>query len=106
MNNLYQLVIYIPESHCELVKNAMFDAGAGRYENYEDCSWQVKGKGQFRPLQGSQPFIGNQNELEAVTEFRVEMVCEKQCLKDVIKALLAAHPYEEPAYAILKHSVI
>ncbi len=99
---MYQLVIYIPESHCEPVKQAMFDAGAGRYEGYDHCAWQVLGQGQFRPLQGSQPFIGNQGALETVAEFRVEMICEKPFLKQVIQAMLAAHPYEQPAYAVLK----
>ncbi|MEE9350952.1 MAG: NGG1p interacting factor NIF3 [Thiotrichaceae bacterium] len=103
---MYQLVIYIPQSHCEVVKLAMFEAGAGRYKNYEQCSWQVKGQGQFKPLEGSSPFIGNQNVLETVEEYRVEMICEKQVVKGVIKAMLAAHPYEEPAYLVLEHRAL
>ena len=103
---MYQLVIYIPESHCEAVKQAMFNAGAGRYEHYEHCSWQVKGQGQFKPLEGSQPFIGNQNELEYVEEYRVEMICEEVFLEAAIKAMRKAHPYEEPAYTVLAHKVI
>ncbi len=103
---MYQLVIYIPASHCETVKQAMFDAGAGRYDGYDQCAWQVAGQGQFRPLEGSQPFIGNQNELETVEEYRVEMICKKVCLKQVVRAMLAAHPYEQPAYAVLKHTEI
>jgi hypothetical protein len=51
-------------------------------------------------LAGSQPFIGNQNELESVVEYRVEMICEKNCLKAVIEAMLATHPYEQPAYSV------
>lgn len=99
---MYHLVVYIPPSHCEAVKQAMFDAGAGRYEGYDQCSWQVSGTGQFRPLSGSQPFIGNQNQLETVEEYRVEMICEKPFIKPVIQAMLAAHPYEQPAYIILE----
>ena len=101
-NHLYQLIIYIPESHCETVKTAMFKAGAGKYEGYENCSWQVLGQGQFKPLEGSQPFIGNQNKQETVAEYRVEMICEQSYIKDVIQAMLAAHPYEQPAYNVLE----
>ena len=100
---MYQLIIYIPESHCDDVKSAMFKAGAGRYERYEQCAWQVRGQGQFRPLSGSKPFIGNQNEVTTVEEFRVEMICDDHSLNDAIEAMLEAHPYEEPAYTILKH---
>lgn len=103
MTLMYQVIVYIPESHCEQVKLAMFDAGAGRYENYEHCSWQVLGQGQFKPLVGSDPFIGNQDKLETVNEYRVEMICEEHCLQDAVKAMLDSHPYEEPAYVILEH---
>ena len=104
--SLYQLVIYIPEAQCEKVKAAMFTAGAGRYDGYEQCSWQVLGQGQFKPIAGSQPFIGKHDKLETVAEYRVEMICEEKFLKDVIRAMLLAHPYEQPAYSILAHQVL
>ncbi len=97
----YKLIVYIPESHTEAVKKAMFNAGAGRQGNYDQCSWQVKGQGQFRPLSGSQPFIGNTHTVEEVEEYRVEILCEASCLKAVINALKNAHPYEEPAYDVV-----
>lgn len=103
---MYQLVVYIPESHCEAVKQAMFDAGAGRYENYEHCSWQVQGQGQFKPMAGANPFIGNQNQLQTVEEYRVEMICEAHCLHAAVTAMIQTHPYEEPAYLVLKHTAI
>ena len=99
---MYQITVYIPESHCEPVKQAMFDAGAGRYENYEHCAWQVSGQGQFKPLDGSQPFLGQPGELKKVTEFRLEMVCEKVYLKQVIQAMQDAHPYEQPAWFVVE----
>ena len=102
LTTLYQLVIYIPESHCETVKKAMFEAGAGRYEGYKNCSWQVLGLGQFKPINGSKPFIGNQNQLETVAEYRVEMICEQSYINAVIQAMLTAHPYEQPAYSVLE----
>ncbi len=55
---MYKLCYYVPESHLEVTKQAIFDAGAGRVGNYDCCCWQVRGQGQFRPLPGSQPFIG------------------------------------------------
>ena len=99
---MYQLIVYIPMTHLDAVKQALFDAGAGRYENYDCCAWQVLGEGQFRPLQGSQPFLGEKNQIETVEEYRVEMVCVEEKLQDVIAALRKTHPYEEPAYIVLE----
>lgn len=95
---MYKLVAYIPEKNLEHVKRALFDAGGGKLGNYDCCSWQVKGTGQFRPLDGSEPNIGNLGEVEVVTEYRLEMLVEESVAKDVKKALLETHPYEEPAF--------
>lgn len=103
---MYQLIIYIPQSHCEVVKQALFNAGAGQIGNYDQCAWQVQGTGQFRPKTGSNPFIGQQNNLSHVNEIKVEMICKEQYIKLAINAMLAVHPYEEPAYLILKHHTI
>ena len=78
----------------------MFAAGAGRIGVYDQCCWQVEGLGQFRPLEGNQAFIGETHKLERVSEYKVEMVCKDTVIKAVIKAMLAAHPYEEAAYDI------
>ncbi len=99
---MFKLCCYIPESHVEAVKAALFDAGAGRIGNYEHCAWQVLGQGQFRPLTGSKPFIGAQDALETVAEYRVEMVCADEVIADVIDALRQAHPYEEPAFDVIR----
>ncbi|MFW5689507.1 MAG: NGG1p interacting factor NIF3 [Spirochaetota bacterium] len=95
---MYKLVVFVPESHTEQVKQAMFAAGAGRFRNYDSCSWQVAGTGQFRPLAGAEPFIGSQGEIERVPELRIEMICEDRSVGAALDALLEAHPYEEPAY--------
>ena len=95
---MYQFVFYVPESHLDSVKAAVFAAGAGRIGNYECCSWQVPGDGQFRPMAGSQPFLGREGDVEIVREFRVEMVCDDTRIDAAIQALLEAHPYEEPAF--------
>ena len=97
---MYKLVFFVPEQHKEAVKQAVFAAGAGKIGNYEHCCWEVKGDGQFRPLAGSNPSIGQQDQLESVPEYRVELVCEGQLIKDVVLAMKAAHPYEEPAYDV------
>ena len=80
----------------------MFEAGAGRVGNYDCCAWQTRGEGQFRPLDGSSPFLGNQGQIETVIEHKLEMVCEEQCLEAVIAALKRSHPYEEVAYAVIR----
>ena len=99
---MYHLSFYVPESHLEIVKSALFDAGAGQIGPYSHCAWQVKGEGQFMPLSGSQPFIGQIDQVEVVSEYKVEMVCRDEVLSVVIQALLAAHPYETPAYCVIQ----
>lgn len=94
---MYKLVFFVPESHLELVKTAVFAAGAGRAGNYDQCCWQVLGQGQFRPLAGADPYLGRCGELTCVPEYRVEMVCAGEYIHDTMTALRAAHPYEEPA---------
>jgi hypothetical protein len=100
------LVVYIPESHVEAVKAALFAAGAGRYRNYHCCAWQVRGTGQFRALPGSRPFVGSEGRSETVSEYRVEMLCPEERLKAVLAALRATHPYEEPAFAVLRNEAV
>jgi hypothetical protein len=99
---MYKLSFYVPPSALESVKTALFEAGAGRIGNYDQCCWQVKGSGQFRSLPGSRPAIGEQNELKELEEWKVDLVCEDALIKTVVKALKAAHPYEEVAYEVLK----
>jgi hypothetical protein len=99
---MYKLSVFIPESHLEPVKNAMFEAGAGRIGDYDCCAWQCLGSGQFRPLDGASPFIGSKGELETVQEYKVEMVCADEHIHTAIDAMKQAHPYEEPAYDVWK----
>jgi hypothetical protein len=95
---MYKLCFYVPETHLESVKAAVFAAGAGQIGDYDQCCWQVKGQGQFRPLSGSQPFLGEPGELEVVAEYRVELVCADDSIVAAVAALRLAHPYEEPAF--------
>ncbi len=99
---VYKLGFYVPASHLEAVKQACFEAGAGRIGDYDNCCWQVEGVGQFRPLAGSEPAIGSIGELERVPEYRVEMVCADTVAKAVLAAMIAAHPYEQPAWDLVE----
>ena len=97
---MYRINVYVPSNYAEKVKLAMFNAGAGRIGLYEHCCWQTTGSGQFKPLVGSDAFIGEVDKLEILEELKIEMVCDTQCIKAVLAAMQAAHPYEEPAYDI------
>ncbi|MDC7124857.1 MAG: NGG1p interacting factor NIF3 [Spirochaetales bacterium] len=99
---MYQLIFFAPVGFEEKIKEALFAAGAGKYNDYDKCCWQCLGKGQFRPLEGSEAFIGNTGTLEKVEEYRIEMLCQEQYLKKAIEALKESHPYEEPAYYAVK----
>lgn len=99
---MYKLIVFVPESHADVVKTALFAAGAGRQGDYDCCSWQTLGTGQFRPLKGSSPFIGELDKVESVAEYRIEMLCDVACLKTVVAALRASHPYEEPAFELIQ----
>ncbi len=88
----------MPESHLEAVKEALFSIGAGKMGQYDHCSWQTKGIGQFRPLEGSKAFVGELNKITQVDEYKVEMVCEDWLISQIIAELRATHPYEEPAF--------
>lgn len=99
---MYKICFYAPVDAVDTVKNAMFDAGAGKIGNYDACCWQTLGHGQFRPLENSDPAIGKQGELEFVDEYKVEMVCTDNCVKEVISAMKKSHPYEEVAYDVWK----
>lgn len=98
---MLKLSFFVPESHLDAVKEAVFAAGAGRMGDYEYCCWQTKGLGQFRPLPGSDPHIGEQGKVEQVEEWKVELVLEDACREAVLKALKGAHPYEVPAFDLM-----
>jgi len=99
---MYKLNFFVPESHLESVKAALFAAGAGKIGDYDSCCWQTLGTGQFRGLEGSDPFVGRKGGIEQVAEFKVELVCEDSLIRDVVAALKQAHPYEEPAYDVFR----
>lgn len=97
---MYKIAVYVPETHLESIKNAMFSAGAGAFGRYDCCSWQTLGIGQFRPLEGANPTCGNIGEVMHVAEYKVEMVVPENKLAEVVAAYKDAHPYEVPAYEV------
>lgn len=101
---MYKLCFYVPEPHLEAVKKAIFAVGAGRIGAYDSCCWQTLGQGQFRPLEGSQPFLGVTGRVEQVAEWKVELVVADEQIHDVVKALKKVHPYETPAFQVWRLS--
>ncbi|MGC3894171.1 NGG1p interacting factor NIF3 [Pseudomonas urmiensis] len=95
---MYKLAFFVPASHVEVVKAAVFAAGGGRIGDYDHCAWQTLGQGQFRPLDGSQPYLGQTGQVEVVEEWKVELVVADELIAQVVAALKASHPYETPAY--------
>ena len=95
---LMRLVVYTPRSHAEAVAKALWKAGAGRYGNYDCCSFSAPGTGTFRALDGAHPFVGEQGELHAEEEVRQEFLIDTAMRHSITSALIAAHPYEEPAF--------
>lgn len=102
MAELYKLSFYVPESHLQQVKEALFNAGAGRFKHYDKTCWQTHGQGQFRPLSGANPALGEKDQINYVTEYKVEMICKAESIHQAVTALKATHPYEEPAYDVVR----
>ena len=98
----YKLIFFVPIADAETVKESIFQTGAGQLGQYQRCSWQCKGVGQFLPGINAKPTIGNQLTLSTVEEFRVEILCDEQTIVPAIQALKASHPYEEPAFEVIK----
>lgn len=97
---LRKLVVFVPEDHAQLVREAIFKAGAGHIGNYDSCSFNTSGNGTFRALEGSDPFVGNMNELHFEKELRIEFIYPHFREREILEAMVRAHPYEEVAYDI------
>jgi len=99
-NQLISLVTYAPKSYAQQVRNALFEVGAGAIGNYDNCSFNSDGLGTYRAKEGADPFLGNIGENHTEVEERIEMVSFKWLEKSLLKALKAAHPYEEVAFQL------
>lgn len=93
-------VVYVPTEHADAVRTAMFGAGGGQIGDYSQCSWSAPGTGQFLPHEGASPAIGTVGSVEHVAEDRVEVIAPAARRRDLLTAVRAAHPYEEPAFDI------
>ena len=97
---LQKLVTFIPASHFEQVRQAIFEAGAGRIGNYDSCGYSVEGKGSFRALDGATPFVGSRETIHIESEIRFETIFPSRLNRQITAALVNNHPYEEPAFDI------
>jgi dinuclear metal center YbgI/SA1388 family protein len=99
---LDKVTTYVPVADAEAVRAALAAAGAGQIGDYDSASFSTPGEGRFRPLDGAAPTIGEVGRLEVVDEVRLEVVVARSRRAVVVAALLAAHPYEEPAYDVVE----
>lgn len=95
---LTKLVVFVPDEYVENVMSALFEAGAGSIGNYGECSFSTSGTGTFLPMEGANPFVGQEGERENSLETKIEVLVSKHNLNTVVRAMKEAHPYEEVAY--------
>lgn len=96
-----KLVFYVPMEHAVIVRNALFEAGAGKIGLYDQCSFNDSGEGTFRALEGAKPFVGKQGEQHVEQETKVEMLYPIHLESMIIQTLKENHPYETVAYHTL-----
>jgi dinuclear metal center YbgI/SA1388 family protein len=99
---LKKIVVFVPESHSELLREKMFEAGAGHIGNYDNCSFNLDGKGTFRANEDANPFVGSIGITHTENESRIEMIFPAYLEQKIIRAIIENHPYEEVAYDIYK----
>ena len=95
-----KLVVFVPADALDAVRDALFEAGAGRIGDYERCSWYTEGTGTFLGGESTVPTVGARGREERVAELRLETVYPEERHDDVLAALRRAHPYEEPAFDV------
>jgi hypothetical protein len=95
-----KLIVFVPPEALEAVRDALFDAGAGRIGAYHRCSWYTEGTGTFLGGEGTTPAVGETGREERVPELRLETVFPAELHDRIIAALREAHPYEEPAFDV------
>lgn len=95
---LEKMIAFVPRSHVESVRQALFDAGAGKIGDYDQCSFNAAGYSTFRGLEGSDPFVGEVGEQHREEETRMEIIYPQYLHRKIQIALLESHPYEEPAF--------
>ena len=99
---LKKLYSFVPVEHAQNLRAALFDAGAGHIGNYSQCSFNIEGSGTFKGEEGTHPFTGVTGELHYEKEIKIEVIFPAWLEPKIIQALIAAHPYEEPAYDLVQ----
>jgi len=94
----YKLAVFVPESEADALRQALAAAGAGLIGHYSECSFELSGRGTFRGDETSNPRVGRKQAFETVDETRLEMIVPRRSVGEAVRALYAAHPYEEPAF--------
>ena len=100
-NQLKKLEVYVPADSAEILRNALFVAGAGNIGFYDECSFTIQGDGTFRPLEGSNPVTGTHNERENANEVLINVIFEDYKTNQILFAMKENHPYEEVAYQLI-----
>lgn len=95
-----KLVVFVPLTHADIVRQSLGEAGAGKIGNYDFCSFSSRGTGRFRGNEHSHPTIGSAGKHESVEEDRIEVVVQRDILKEVIEKMKSVHPYEEIAFDV------
>jgi hypothetical protein len=99
-NEIVKIVVFAPETHAEIIRQALGDAGAGVIGDYDHCSFSIKGIGRYIPGKDANPYIGEVGTYEEVQEERIETPCNRDDLPKIIAAVKAVHPYEEPVIEV------
>ena len=97
---IVKIVTFVPETHADIIRKAIGNAGGGRIGNYTHCTFSIKGIGRFKPSEGADPAIGAIGSLESVEEERIEFVCERVLARKVMEAVRRVPPYEEVPFDV------
>lgn len=96
----YKIIVYVPLTHADAIREAMGAAGGGKIGNYSHCSFSTRGTGRYMPEAGAKPSIGEVGKMESVEEERIEMTCDVAVVKEVVAAMKRVRPYDEIAYDV------
>jgi hypothetical protein len=101
MDSYCAIIVYVPVTHADEIRDVLGNIGAGAVGNYSFCSFSSKGTGRFLPHDSATPFRGSSGKIEEVEEERIEVTAPQEHLQEILEALNAAHPYEEPAVHVI-----
>jgi dinuclear metal center YbgI/SA1388 family protein len=98
----YKLVVFVPENSLDVLKEVLYKNGAGHIGKYSHSGFSIKGKGTFKPLAEANPHTGNKNEINEVSEYRLETIIAAEDAEKIKRKIMKAHPYEEPVWDLFK----